>query len=255
MPEVVRVAVEGRIGLVTIDNPPANPLGEAVLAGLDDAVAALTEAGVKVAVLASAVEGFFAAGADIKQMVDLDRARFLRYHHQMRDCFARVAAAPFVTVAAIDGVAFGGGLELALTCTMRVATRRSRLGVPESKLGLLPAAGGTQRLPRMVGRARALDMMLTGRAVGAEEARRFGLIDRLVDDGQAGDAARTLADALAARSLPALRAIERCADAALDQTFADGLVTETAAFTDLLDHGEIAEGLRAFLERRSPDFA
>ena len=249
---VVRHALEGRIGRITLASPPANALGDAVLDGLDAAVTALAPA--KVVVVASAVDGFF-AGADIKQMVDLDRAAFLAYHHRMRGVLGRLAGAPFVTVAAVDGVAFGGGLELALSCTLRVASARSRLGVPESKLGLIPAATGTQRLPRVVGEARALDLMLTGRAVGGGEAHVIGLVDRLVDDGTAVDAAADLARELAERSGPALRAVRRCVDAFLDGTLTEGLAVETEAFLDLIDHGEVGEGLRAFLERRRPEFA
>lgn len=255
MAEAVTHRLEGRIGVVTMANPPANPLGDVVLDGLESAVATLTAEGAKVVVVTSAIDGFFAAGADIKKMVDLPAEDFLTYHHRMRDVFAGLADAPFVSVAAIDGLALGGGLELALTCTMRVATRRSRLGVPESKLGLIPAATGTQRLPRVVGRARALDLMLTARAVDGAEAHAMGLVDRLVDDGTAVEAAMTLAGDLAARSLPALKAIERCVDASLDRTWAEGLVAETEAFTHLLEDGEIGEGLRAFLDKRPPDFA
>lgn len=251
----VHVTAERPVSTITLDHPPANPLGDAVLAGLDAALAAAAAAEAKVVVVASAVEGFFAAGADIKQMVDLDARAFQAYHHAMRATFATLAGGPFLSVAAIDGVAFGGGLELALACTLRVATPRSRLGLPESKLGLLPAAGGTQRLPRVVGRGRAMDLILTGRTLRGEEAHAIGLVDRLAPDGEAAGSARALAGELAALSLPALHAIQRCVDAALDRPFDQGLAIETDAFLGLLEHGEIGEGLRAFLDRRRPRFA
>ena len=253
MTQPVSFGADDRVGTITLDNPPANPLGSSVLTGLDEAIAAAEGAAVKVVVIASAVAGFFAAGADIKQMDNLDRAGFETYHHQMRDSLARLTAASFVTVAAIEGVALGGGLELALACSLRVAARDSRLGLPETKLGLMPGAGGTQRLPRLVGRGRALDLMLTGRTIGADEAFGIGLVDRVVDPGAALTEATALAAQLATLSLPALRAIERCVDAAMDLPLAEGLAVETREELALFD-GEAMEGLRAFLERRTPRF-
>ena len=254
MSQLVTFAADGRAGTITLSNPPANPLGSDVLAGIDEAVAAAVAARVKVVVVTSAVERFFAAGADIKQMQDLDPAGFEAYHHQMRDSLARLVDADFVTIAAIEGVALGGGLELALACTLRVAGRAARLGLPESKLGLIPGAGGTQRLPRLVGRGRALDLMLTGRTVEADEALAIGLVDRLADAGQAEATARALATELAQLSLPALTAVRRCVDAAQDLPLAEGLAVETREELALFQ-GEAMEGLRAFLERRKPNFA
>src|ERR1700691_2009862 len=142
----------------------------------------------KVLVLASAVEGFFAAGADIKHMSAVDSASFREYGDALRGALERLAALPLVSVAAIDGLALGGGLELAMACTVRVGAARARLGLPEVKLGLIPGAGGTQRLPRLIGRGRALDLMLTGRQIQADEAYWIGLIDRLAKPGTSAKA-------------------------------------------------------------------
>jgi enoyl-CoA hydratase len=159
-----------------------------------------------------------------------------------------------LSIAAIDGYALGGGLELAMACTMRVATPRSQLGVPEIKLGLLPGAGGTQRLPRIVGPARALGMLLTGRSAGGDEAERIGLVDHLVPDGTAAEAAAELAQRFVAGPSRALAAIVRCVHAARDMPFADGMQVERAEIMSLFENADAREGLAAFLEKRRPTF-
>ncbi len=161
---------------------------------------------------------------------------------------------PRVSVAAIDGLALGGGLELAMACTLRVAGAGARMGLPEVKLGLIPGAGGTQRLPRLVGRGRALDIMVTGREVDAEEALRIGLVDRLVPTGTAVAAARELARELCACSSPAQRAVVRAVDAAYDRPLAEGLRYEAEQVQEVFERGEALEGIRAFIDKRAPEF-
>jgi enoyl-CoA hydratase len=188
-------------------------------------------------------------------MVTADTAAFTAYGDRLRATLDRLAGSHRVTVAAVDGLALGGGLELAMACTLRVAGRGARLGLPEVKLGLIPGAGGTQRLPRLVGRGRALDIVLTGRQVPAEEAHAMGLVDRLVDDGTAEVAALELASELRAVSLPAQQAVIRTVDAAFDRALVDGLAFEVEQVRDVFEHGEAREGMAAFLEKRRPDFA
>jgi enoyl-CoA hydratase/carnithine racemase len=233
--------------LVTLDRPPANALGPPILDGLHAAIDAAGD-GVQVMIIASAVDGFFAAGADIKHM-----SAFAAYGDRMRHVNARLTAAPWLSVAAVDGLALGGGLELALACTMRVSGPRARYGLPEVKLGLIPGAGGTQRLPRLVGRGHALDVMLTGRQVRPDEALAMGLVDRLTSQDVV-EAALALAGELAAASLPAQQAVVQAVGAALDRPLAEGLAAETKMVQDLFEHGEAAEGLRAFLDKRPPRF-
>jgi enoyl-CoA hydratase len=238
--------------LVTLDRPPANALGPPILDGLHAAIDAAGE-GVQVMIIASAVDGFFAAGADIKHMSAIDAASFAAYGDRMRHVNARLTAAPWLSVAAVDGLALGGGLELALACTMRVSGPRARYGLPEVKLGLIPGAGGTQRLPRLVGRGHALDVMLTGRQVEPDEALAMGLVDRLTGQDVV-EAALALAGELAAASLPAQQAVVEAVDAAQDRPLADGLAAEAKMVQDLFERGEAAEGLRAFLDKRPPRF-
>ena len=238
--------------LVTLDRPPANALGPPILEGLHAAIDAAGD-GTQVVIIASAVDGFFAAGADIKHMSAIDAASFAAYGDRMRHVNARLTAAPWLSVAAVDGLALGGGLELALACTMRVSGPRARYGLPEVKLGLIPGAGGTQRLPRLIGRGHALDVMLTGRQVRPDEALAMGLVDRLTGQDVV-EAALALAGELAAASLPAQQAVVEAVNAALDRPLAEGLAAEAKMVQDLFEHGEAAEGLRAFLDKRPPRF-
>ena len=254
-PKVVTWRYEGPgILLVTIDRGPANALHPSILQGVLDAVDAAERAGdVKVMVLRSALEGFFAAGADIKHMSTITAESFLAYGDQMRAANDRLAAAPFLSIAAVDGLALGGGLELAMACTMRVSGPSSRFGLPEVKLGLIPGAGGTQRLPRLVGRGRAMDIILTARQVDATEALSIGLVDRLTD-GDVVKEALALAAELVTSSLPAQLAVVRTVDAAFDLSLAEGNGVERAEEQGLFEHGEAAEGIRAFIEKRPPSF-
>lgn len=244
------------IMVVTMARPPANALGVPILAGLDAAIDAAEEAGdVKVMILASAVDGFFAAGADIKHLSTVDAVSFLAYGGQMRSVNDRLAASPWISIAALDGLALGGGCELAMACTMRVAGPRAKLGLPEVKLGLIPGAGGTQRLPRLVGRGRALDIMLTGRQVTADEAVRIGLVDRASGDDVVKEALELAAQLTAGASLPAQLAVVRTVDAAFDMDLHSGFAYEVEQEQGLFETGEAAEGIKAFIVKRSPDFA
>ncbi len=240
---------------VTMASPPANALSVPLLDGLHAALdAAEAAGGVKVIVLSSAVDGFFAAGADIKHLATIDGASFTAYGDQMRAVNDRLAVAPFLSVAAVDGLALGGGLELAMAATLRVSGPRARYGLPEVKLGLIPGAGGTQRLPQLVGRGRALEIMLTGRQVPAGEALAIGLVDRIADSDVAA-AALALAGELARCSRPAQRAVVAAVDAAFDLPLDAGLGFEATRIQALFEDGEAAEGIAAFLEKRAPRFA
>jgi enoyl-CoA hydratase len=250
------VRVESRLGfvLVRLEHPPANPLGPVVLAGLDAAAEAVEELGVPAMVITSSLDGYFAAGADIKHMRSLDDKGFEAYGVHMRRVFARISALPTLSIAAIDGLALGGGLELALACSLRIGSTRAQLGLPEIKLGLIPGAGGTQRLPRVVGRGRALDMLLTGRHVPAEEAYTIGLLDRLVPDGTAEAVAIEIAEQLRTSSAPAVAAIHRCVESALTTELEFGIAVEAAEERSLFANGEAREGISAFTERRPAAF-
>ena len=252
----VSLRIAGSVVEITLNRPPANALGIPIIEGLHRGLDAADALPAKVVVVSSALPGFFAAGADIKHMSSVDAASFGAYGDALRGAVERLAAHPAVSVAAVDGLALGGGLELAMACTLRVGAAEARFGLPEVKLGLIPGAGGTQRLPRLIGRGRALDLVVTGREVEADEAFWIGLIDRLAEpDTTARATAWQLASELTATSTPAQLAAVRAIDAAYDRPLAEGLRYEAEQVQELFERGEALEGIRAFIDKRAPEFA
>ncbi|MCP5026502.1 MAG: enoyl-CoA hydratase [Actinomycetia bacterium] len=252
--EVVRYEHSNGAATLTLARPPANALGEPIIAGLSLAVERAAADGVGVVVVRSEVPGFFAAGADLTLFDGLEVEGFLDYLDRLRSVIEHLGEGPWVSIAAIDGHALGGGLELAMACTMRVASTAARLGVPEVKLGLLPGAAGTQRLPRLIGRGPAVDLLLTGRSVDGAEAHRLGLVDRLTEPGDTDRVAGELASALAAGPGEAHAAILRCVQAADRLELAAGMVVERDEVADLFASPDGREGVAAFLEKRRPSF-
>ena len=249
---VVRTTVVDQVLEIVLHRPPANALGAPIVDGLAEAVAQLDSDEVRAVLVRSEVAGFFAAGADIKQMRTLDGESFATYRDNLRAPLEALAASGVPSVAAIDGLALGGGLELAMACTLRFATPSSRLGLPEVKLGLIPGAGGTQRLTRLAGRGVALDLMLTGREIDGREARELGIVDRLVAEGEdVVVAARALAVKLARSSAPAVKSIIDCVDVAGLRP-QEGMAFEGDEVVRMLTEGEAAEGIAAFVEKRRP---
>lgn len=213
-----------RVSALRLSSLPANALSEPLIAELASALDDVAASATRVLVIASTLPRFFAAGADLKLIATLDRGGFAAYLERLRAVVEHVAALPQTSIATIDGIALGGGLELALACTLRVASPQARLGLPEIRLGLLPGAAGTQRLPRTIGTARALDLLLSGREVGGEEALAIGLVDRLADDANA--AAAELAAGLASLEPDAVARVKAVAARALGEGPAPALELE-----------------------------
>ncbi|HEY1970319.1 MAG TPA: enoyl-CoA hydratase-related protein [Pseudonocardia sp.] len=253
-PSVISWQSAGGVRTVRLSNPPANALGQALIGELAEALDSFEQSTDQVLLFASELPGFFAAGADIKLMSGASAAEFAGYGEALRGTLNRIAASSRPSIAVIEGRALGGGLELAMAATLRVGSRTARLGLPESKLGLIPGAGGTARLPRLVGRGRALDIMLTGREVDAEEAHRIGLLDRLTEPGGAEAEALALAAVLRANSPAALSEVIRCVDDADDLALDQALQREADRVNTLFSGPQAQEGLRAFLAKRRPDF-
>ena len=232
----------------------------AALAGrfeeLDRSIGQVAEAEVAVAVVRSGVEGWFSAGADLREFLERSPEENLtacRRAHQVLDRFA--AESPLF-IAAIAGHALGGGYEIALACDIRVAAEGSyRIGLPEVTLGLLPGTGGTQRLPRLIGRGRALELMTTGRTVTPAEAERLGMVDRLVPAATFDQAVAELAAGLAAGAPLAIAAITRVVNDGLDRPLEDALVRELEELDDLFASEDAREGMTAFTEKRPPKFS
>jgi enoyl-CoA hydratase len=230
----VRWRLDGRVAHITIDCPPANAVDETVGADLTAAVEQVEATTAKVMVVRSGLDGCFATGAGLDLPVADARSRFVGLLAVVREAHEAVAGSPVVSIAAIEGMAVGSGLELALACTLRVASRSSILGLPQVRHGLLPGGGGTQRLPRLIGRSNAIDLLVTGRSIDGTEAYEVGLVDRLAEDGRTEAAATALALELATMPGPALAAITRCVDVAESLPFAEGMAVEAQEILALL---------------------
>ena len=252
----VTAEVRDRVGWITLDRPPANSYDAGFLEELDQAIGQVAEAEVAVAVVRSASERFFSAGADIKAFLERsadDNMVMCRRAHQVLGRFADEAP---LFVAAIAGHALGGGYEIALACDIRVAAEgRYRIGLPEVTLGLLPGTGGTQRLPRLIGRGRALELMTTGRTVTPAEAERLGMVDRLVPAAEFDQAVAALAADLAAGAPLAVAAITRAVNDGLDRPLPDALDRELEELAALFASEDAREGMTAFTEKRPPKFS
>ncbi len=243
---VVTERAEGDIALLRLRNGTMNPLSQALLRELRDAARNIAaDAGVKAVVVAGG-EKAFAAGADISEFGDRDAAR--KIEQGFRDAFDAIIAIPRPVIAAIRGYALGGGLELAMACDLRVAGENARVGQPEILLGIIPGAGATQRLARLVGPARAKEMIWSGRQVRSEEAHAIGLVDRVVRTGDEEHAALRWAAELAKGAVVAMGLAKRVIDAGLGMPLADGLDLERDAFVEVFGTEDAQAGVKSFLE-------
>jgi enoyl-CoA hydratase/carnithine racemase len=239
------------VGYVTLDNPPANSYDLEVMRRFADDVDAAIASDARVVVVRSASPKFFSAGADVKKFLDGDVESNMEMIRTSQAAFRRMAAADQVFIAHLSGHALGGGLELALACDVRLAAPGGyKLGTPEVTLGLLPGNGGTQRMTRLLGPSRALDLLLTGRTFSPDEALAWGLVAALVDE----DGARAYAERLAAGPRLALAAIKRCVHEGGERSLADGLALEAELVEQLFRSKDAGEGLTAFVEKRAPEF-
>jgi enoyl-CoA hydratase/carnithine racemase len=249
----VSFAADGPVGTITLDKPPANSYDIEMVAELGAAIdAAAADATSRVVVIRSASERFFCAGADIKRFLANDVDANMEMIRTAHAALSAIAAADKPFVAWIAGHALGGGLEIALACDLRYAAEGSfRLGTPEVTLGLLPGNGGTQRLPRLIGRGPALELLLTGRQVTPDEALRLGLVGGLFADD---DAFGAHVQRLAAGPPVALAAIKRCVHEGAERTLDEGLALERELIEQLFRSRDATEGLTAFVEKRDPEF-
>ena len=242
------VSVERRddgVALVRLDRPKMNALSTALLGQLADAAADLT-ADPPGAVVVWGGERIFAAGADIAEFKGPEEARVIG--GRFREALDAVAAIPRAVIAAVNGYALGGGCELALACDFRVAAENAKFGQPEILLGIIPGGGGTQRLARLVGPARAKDLILTGRQVPADEAERIGLADRVVPAADVLDTALGWAAELAKGAVVAQGLAKSAIDEGLSRTLPDGLAWEQDLFADVFATEDATTGVRSFLE-------
>ncbi len=232
--------------LLRLNRPPLNPLSQALLAELGAAARALAADRDVKAVVVAGSEKALAAGADIEEFSHAEAARSI--NAVFRDALDALAAIPRPVIAAIRGYALGGGMEVALACDLRVASVSARLGQPEVLLGVIPGAGGTQRLPRLIGPARAKDLIWSGRQVRADEALAIGLVDRVVPADEVEANALEWATAFARGAAAAIGLAKHAIDRGLEGSLADGLDLEGVAFVDVFDTDDATTGVRSFLE-------
>ncbi|RTG99778.1 enoyl-CoA hydratase/isomerase family protein [Thermus scotoductus] len=248
---------ERGVGVITLNRPPANSYNREFVEALGQAIKqAAEDPEVKVVIVRSSLERFFSGGADVKAFAenppDVNMA-MVRRAHEVLNSLARI---PKLFIAEIAGHALGGGLEIALACDLRFAAQGEyRLGLPEVTLGLLPGTGGTQRLPRLVGWGKALELMASGQTLTPEEAHRLGIVERLYPDRDTlAQETRRFAEALARGASLAIAHIKRAVYEGLDRPLEDGLRLERELVEELFRSEDGQEGVRAFLEKRQPTF-
>ncbi len=252
---IVLVERVGRVGIVTLNRPQQlNALNDALMDALGEALLALDGDDGIGAIVVTGGPKAFAAGADIAAMADWTYMDVYRDDFITRN-WETIRRVRKPVIAAVAGFAMGGGCELALACDIVVAAESAKFALPEIKLAMLPGAGGTQRLPRAVGKAKAMDMCLSARTLSAAEADRYGLVSRVVADERLIDEALALASTIAGYSLPALMAIKESVNRAYESSLAEGIWFERRQLHARFASEDAHEGMKAFLEKRKPVFA
>ena len=250
----VLVEVRGRVGLVTLNRPAQlNALNDALMDELGAALLAFDADKAIGAIVITGNEKAFAAGADISVMADWSYMDVYQSGFITRN-WETIRQVRKPVIAAVSGYAMGGGCELALACDIIIAAQSAKFALPEIKLAMLPGAGGTQRLPRAIGKAKAMDMCLSARLLSAAEADQYGLVSRVVSDDALIDQTLALADQIAGYSLPALMAIKESVNRAWESTLSEGILFERRELHARFASADAHEGMHAFLDKRKPEF-
>lgn len=255
--EFVNWTQEKNIAIVVIDNPPVNALSLKVAAELLDCLKEINAVeSCRAIVITGAGEKAFCAGASIKELAELvsDPASSLPYTEKLHITMNYLQGVSVPTIAAINGYALGGGLETALACDLRIASEKASLGLPEIKLGLFPGAGGTQRLPRLIGITFAKEMLFTGLPLTASEGLKIGLVNKVVPHGEVLDAAKELAHLMASRPGAALKLLKEAVDRGIKGSLEEGCRLERDLLERVFNTEDAKEGIDAFLEKRDPKF-
>jgi enoyl-CoA hydratase len=250
----ITLSFQEEFAILTIDRQEAlNALSFSLIDEIGQCLDQVEKSDARALLITGAGQKAFCAGADIGELMDRDLEAQQRGAEFGQRIFSRLDTLPIASVAIINGFAFGGGLELALACTFRLATAGAKMGLPEVKLGLIPGYGGTQRLSRAIGEARAMELVLTGRAVSAEEALQLGLLNRLIE-GDPVEAGMAFAREFTRHSLVALRLARKAVQRSLQTSLSEGLKIEADLSTLAYQTADSVEGMRAFLEKRKPKF-
>jgi len=252
--QLILVNTRGRVGVITLNRPnQLNALSDALMDQLGSALLAFdTDAGIGAIIITGSARAF-ASGADIEAMADWSYMDVYQSGFITRN-WETIRQVRKPVLAAVAGYAMGGGCELALACDIIVAAESAKFALPEIKLAMLPGAGGTQRLPRTIGKAKAMDMCLSGRMLDAQEADRYGLVSRVVPDAELLDQTMTLANKIAGFSLPALMAIKSSVNRAWESPLSEGILFERHALYERFASTDAHEGMHAFLDKRTPEF-
>lgn len=246
---------KGQITTLTLNNPPLNLVTVELTHQLDSALAAIeTDRDIRSVIVTGTGERAFCAGSDVKEFESLKGRVGEGKLLLEKAVYRRLAVLPMPSIAAIQGDAVGGGLELALCCDLRIIDERAKLGMPEVRLGVMPGSGGTQRLPRVIGVARAKEMILTGEILDAAKAMDIGLVNRVVPAGEALTAATAMAETIASRGPVAVREAKAAIDIAGDTALDQGLASELDASERVFSSEDMLEGAKAFFEKRPPRF-
>ena len=250
--EHILTETRGAVGLLTLNRPKAlNALNDALMNELGDALVAWDKDDTIGAIVITGSDKAFAAGADIGAMAHWTYMDVYKTEYITRN-WETIRRIRKPIIAAVNGFALGGGCELAMMCDVVIAGTSAKFGQPEIKLGVIPGAGGTQRLPRAVGKAKAMDMMLTARMMGAEEAERAGLVSRIVAPERTLDEAMEAAAVISAMSLPSVMAAKEAVNRAYESSLAEGVLFERRTFHALFATEDQKEGMKAFVEKRKP---
>ena len=253
--EFVSYVVEEGIAVVTINHPPANALDNKTTCELDEVFEELAkDEAVKTVILTGAGEKIFVAGADISLFPKMGQKEGEEFSQELQGVFDKIEGLEKVVICAVNGMALGGGCELAMACDIRIASESAKFGQPEVNLGVIPGAGGTQRLPRLVSKGKAKELIFTGDMITASEAKEIGLVDRIAPKGEAVSEAKNMAKKIMEKGPIAIKYAKNAIDEGVNMTLNEGLKLEKKLFGELFKTEDQKEGAKAFLEKRKAQF-
>ncbi|MEW6243689.1 MAG: enoyl-CoA hydratase-related protein [Bacillota bacterium] len=249
------VEKEARIAVITINRPPANALNAEAIAEIRQALTELEQDDeVRAIIFTGAGNYIFIAGADIGQFTTLDMEKGLELIKAGQETFTAIELLKKPVIAAINGLCLGGGMELAMACDFRIMADSAKMGQPEINLGIIPGWGGTQRLPRLVGKTRAMELLLTGDQIKSQDALRYGLVNKVVPDNELMATAKNIARRLSMQAPLAIAAIKKVVFDGLGMDLRSALALEGETFIEVFQTEDAQEGIRAFLGKRRPQF-
>lgn len=253
--DYVNCVVEEGIAVVTINHPPVNALDQKTVAELGQVIDELEKKPeARIIILTGAGEKAFIAGGDITVFPGLNRVTAEQFALSIQSTLSKMEESRKVVICAINGLALGGGCEVAMACDIRIASEKAKLSQPEVNLGVMPGAGGTQRLPRLVGRGKAMELVFTTDMISAEEAKAIGLVNRVVPAESLLEEAKKMAKKILTKGPVAIAMAKRAIHEGLEMTLKEGLKLEAKLFGELFETSDMREGVKAFLEKRTPHF-